>query len=720
MTKEVDAVKMNPRSRSSLLLFLFYIGQVESNARFALRDVQQLLPCNWSDRTARKTIRKNSLALVTPPNQLQIKRTAKQTIIHLRQPTYIFTASKDQDIKSIYEQVQQDDSDWYNALSKLLADDFVADRRFDSETGACRDTTNAGDVNSFSIHCDGLGTMSDARDNFESMDTSIVPTQSSDESIFDIAKNDDAESDLKQALGEKTLSKSKDTRAQKQKDDQLDKLENKTERLTNTALDVASQTVQLRNKYNRRSEMIESLSYFTKRGYSQEDILKVRPQVLELIVEDDIPKPRRGIPDKWIRGSYDSSDDSDNDWDVEIVDITSGIDPNFFQDESRSQLGIEPKAQSDEKIPAENEDKVANVIQIDVRESEHNNTPRDGAENSDSARTYRTERSPIQELRTDDIDDGSQRHRDRQTPYKSRASYYDDEEERPRSRNSRRQTTKPRRSSPRRRRELVLEREQDEDNDPPPNKFWMDLPTFRDFLRTEARLRLKILGPDWKESVLDESRWRFDLYKRWLYLLNDGVGENPLYMDRDRLSRSRIPRSLRKKRGYDLPTRERTPKRRRRAVVPRRRDVYGENDNDEEIMRVREQRYKLDNDHDEPTKASAMRDSNVASMKLEDHESLSDDDELEVKSMSKSIKELDNKNNCQRESSSNETELESRQRRRLHRSSTSPLSSEKTQEWKDFGDLEDQLLNGNIEYNHRNSQNTPRRRRRASREFDEY
>ena len=45
------------------------------------------------------------------------------------------------------------------------------------------------------------------------------------------------------------------------------------------------------------------------------------------------------------------------------------------------------------------------------------------------------------------------------------------------------------------------------------NKFSMDLPTFRDYLRKEARLRLRILGPDWRESVLDESRWRHNLYK---------------------------------------------------------------------------------------------------------------------------------------------------------------------------------------------------------------
>lgn len=80
------------------------------------------------------------------------------------------------------------------------------------------------------------------------------------------------------------------------------------------------------------------------------------------------------------------------------------------------------------------------------------------------------------------------------------------------------------------------------DDDPSGNKFWMDLPMFKDFLRKEAQFRLKILGPDWKESVLDESRWRYDLYKTWLQMIDEGVGENPLYTYTDS-SRPRRRRS---------------------------------------------------------------------------------------------------------------------------------------------------------------------------------
>ena len=702
------------------------------------------------------------MAFLTSPYQLQNNWATKQTISQLKPSPVLFVGSKDDDIKGIYEQVRQDDSDWYNSLSKLIGDDFGADRSvtLDPEKDADEDTdaTIADDINLLGNDYDGVSTVSDVQDNLDIVDTSTVLTQADDESILDGEKINEARSDIEQIRGKETIRNLEETTAQEQKEDHkstdeiLDNAENKTQRkktLADTFQDEATQIVQLRNKYTNQSETIASLSYFVERGYSRKEVLKLRPQVIELILEDDIPKPRRGIPDRWIRDPYDDSDDSDADWDVEIVDKISRVDrDNLFEDGTESKLEIKVKSRSatevgsdqsqvmtgergSEEAPVENVE-VTNEIQTGGK-SEQDNSPSIGKENTDSARRKRSERSPMHESYADDIYEESPRYRERQTSYASRSSYHDDEEDRSRSRYSRQQTTEQRRSRPRRRRELVIERDDDdEDNDPPPNKFWMDLPTFRDFLRTEAKLRLKILGPDWKESVLDESRWRFDLYKRWLYLLNDGVGENPLYTYGDRSSRSRVTRSARKERRYESPTRERrSPERRRRTVVSRRRDMYAEYNNDEERIGEREQRYKLDNDQDEPQRASVVGDASVASTKSEDDESLIDDDDVQVKSTPKSTNESDEKgdgqiqrsdvDNKRTRRSSNETELESRRPRRQRRSSTSPLSKRRTQEWKDFGDLEDQLLNGNIEYNYRDSQDTPRRRRRASRDFhDEY
>ena len=51
--------------------------------------------------------------------------------------------------------------------------------------------------------------------------------------------------------------------------------------------------------------------------------------------------------------------------------------------------------------------------------------------------------------------------------------------------------------------------------------FWMNLPTFRSFLRREAQMRLSVLGPRWSEAVKEESRWRLEVYRRWLRLFKN-------------------------------------------------------------------------------------------------------------------------------------------------------------------------------------------------------
>ena len=72
--------------------------------------------------------------------------------------------------------------------------------------------------------------------------------------------------------------------------------------------------------------------------------------------------------------------------------------------------------------------------------------------------------------------------------------------------------------------------------------------TFRKLLRTEAELRLRILGEDWAPTVKQESDWRLNLYKDWLWTLHDGVGGSivpPSRYERARKMRDRKPRPRR-------------------------------------------------------------------------------------------------------------------------------------------------------------------------------
>jgi len=76
-------------------------------------------------------------------------------------------------------------------------------------------------------------------------------------------------------------------------------------------------------------------------------------------------------------------------------------------------------------------------------------------------------------------------------------------------------------------------------DDPPQPKsgFWPDIDSFRNMLRNEAGLRLRILGDDWSDAVKDESEWRLNLYKDWLWTLHDGVGDPLVESPSERMRR---------------------------------------------------------------------------------------------------------------------------------------------------------------------------------------
>jgi len=52
-------------------------------------------------------------------------------------------------------------------------------------------------------------------------------------------------------------------------------------------------------------------------------------------------------------------------------------------------------------------------------------------------------------------------------------------------------------------------------------------------LRRESELRLDLLGPWAADVVKDEADWRLELYKGWLKLLDEGVGEDVIGLQPD-------------------------------------------------------------------------------------------------------------------------------------------------------------------------------------------
>ena len=362
--------------------------------------------------------------------------------------------------------------------------------------------------------------------------------------------------------------------------------------------------VRLRNTYTGEVVKLCPLSTLLNVGYSKKEVLVLRPKVLELIIEDRIPRPKKGLPKRWVRLSrleeYDGKseeedEDEDFDWEVEVLakktsDKLAGSDRQKNKD---SEGSINEKTKKSSQIREINEPTTTKIGASEVADNERTESVSKTTKRSsdtkeidqvseswgpftssrlsntdtgdDAVREQTTSENPKQkrravrdEERYDDtqrppqmkkrrnddrskyieVDDGATDRRydddDRRPPQPLRRKRVDDSESRSKTpsqrssvANEERRRQRQRQRPMDQRRELTIDR--GDDDEPPPNKFWMDLPTFRDYLRTEAQLRLKILGPDWKESVLDESRWRYDLYKTWLTMLGEGVGENPLY-----------------------------------------------------------------------------------------------------------------------------------------------------------------------------------------------
>jgi hypothetical protein len=274
-------------------------------------------------------------------------------------------------------------------------------------------------------------------------------------------------------------------------------------------------------------------------GYSEAEIGSLEADALDLIASDGIVKPRSGVPSRW--------------------KVKSG---------QPSQVRIMSKVQADQAVSDETEkkkqkkegrrDKV-----IDVKESTAAETDTLGDE-LDPAVPLRKSSKEEQRVPVS-RENESRRDGDRIRPPRSKAGTESARGERSPSTTRKSQTRSERDESPREkppssRRERPSKRsDRDEgrrrvydgrpapsspkskrkrDDPPSPNSpVWVDIDTFRGLLRSEAGLRLRILGDDWADTVKEESDWRLDLYKEWLWTLHNGVGKPIVESRSDRMRR---------------------------------------------------------------------------------------------------------------------------------------------------------------------------------------
>ena len=108
------------------------------------------------------------------------------------------------------------------------------------------------------------------------------------------------------------------------------------------------------------------------------------------------------------------------------------------------------------------------------------------------------------------------------------------------------------------------------DDPPAPSTFWPDMTKFRDLMRREEELRLRILGDDWTPSVRQETEWRMGLYKDWLWTLHNGVG-NDVIVPPSRYERAR---RLGDRIAEEENNRQRKAGGKKQEFRPKRRDEY--------------------------------------------------------------------------------------------------------------------------------------------------
>ena len=301
-------------------------------------------------------------------------------------------------------------------------------------------------------------------------------------------------------------------------------------------------------------------SVLQKLGYTRREIVAMDPDALSLIVEEELPKPRSGIPARW--KSEDASDrvkvipkesaakpfnagksvdldpvdDPSSTKDDEVANIPAASAENKTSFSSIGKAGLsEPNGVKGSPLPKQSErpsrgpdpqESAAKMFKENPTRSK--DIPKDTADvGAKELASNRTPRSPSTGR------DGDKRKR---TTDRVRKEEFREKRRRQRTAEAGRKvyTGRPQESAKKRRR----------DDPPPPPGFWPDIDSFRKMLRDEAGMRLSILGDGFADTVKDESEWRLELYKNWLWTLHNGVGKPIVESRSDRMRRMDRERSV--------------------------------------------------------------------------------------------------------------------------------------------------------------------------------
>jgi hypothetical protein len=305
------------------------------------------------------------------------------------------------------------------------------------------------------------------------------------------------------------------------------------------------------------------LSTLLQLGYSETEVNELQPTVIRLIATDVILRPRTGVPVRWLSPDNDGSPASAGSSIPTVQIVPASVAASILQElqttvrkEASPSVHLIPNDVSTTTSanvetplaggPRHSKESVASIessasVNRTDAEATRRNTSIAETKATGSSRIDSTNPSTVPKRRRTDVT--------QPPPFDEFPILPADPPSRSSPTGDSRSADRPRASSersidePERRRRVYSGRpanrsERMEDPPPPKSRIWMDLDTFRNLLRDEAGMRLRILGNDWSDAIKDESDWRFDLYKKWLWTLHNGWG-TPLVESRsDRARRS--------------------------------------------------------------------------------------------------------------------------------------------------------------------------------------
>lgn len=319
----------------------------------------------------------------------------------------------------------------------------------------------------------------------------------------------------------------------KQEEDVKGKRGDKVDKIQSSNTTAASEPVLLyRNMRN--SLAIVSAANLTKLGYSSTEVASLQSDALAVIVADEVPRPRMGVPPQWKKGK-----DDDSGYPLMVKSLQEG--EMLIQTELQEQQQVK-KSEPAKRRPSRNVEGDQRS-ERKIESKKRRGPPMESADGRDAKEPVLRREARRQVAEEDaevrnvsatrrgnsgsSLEDPAEagrpsRRNDRQRGSKGPAGGLESD-------NSRRKPTRAQGKS----RRIYDARKPLKQRPPPPTKpdpptpnYWPDMDTFRNLLRSEAELRLRILGEDWEDTVKEESNWRLNLYKEWLWTLHNGVGDS--------------------------------------------------------------------------------------------------------------------------------------------------------------------------------------------------